>query len=392
MSISVWSRGLAMIVSLAGAGSLAAQANVTINDVAIGFEGDGGASVATFTVRVASTQSHGSFSLQYTTEPITAQEGSQCGGTADYARQSGSLSFSSSDSVKQVVITTCGDRLDEPTESFRVRLHSLAGSGVTIADNEGIATITDNDPAPSLRVTNVSTPEGNPGSTPTATFTVTLSAASGQTVAVNASTANGTATSNACNAGGDFVAANLPLTFAPGVTSQTVPVTVCGDGVFEGNEQYQLRLAGPSNATIATTAATGTITDDEAVPNLTINDVAVGEAALQTLQKNAVFTVTIAGPARQYPASVQYATAAGTATQGTACRVNLRLAGSTLIAGDFLARSGTLDFPPGTNTATISVPICVDFEKAEETETFTVRLSQPVKAAIGDGTGTGTIR
>ena len=58
------------------------------------------------------------------------------------------------------------------------------------ASATGTATITDNDPAPSLTINDVTVNEA----AGTATFTVTLSAASGQTVTVDYATSDGTAT------------------------------------------------------------------------------------------------------------------------------------------------------------------------------------------------------
>ena len=68
--------------------------------------------------------------------------------------------------------------LDEANETFTVELSSPANA--TIADGSGVATITDDDAPPTLSIDDVSVTEGNAGTT-TATFTVTLSAASGQT-------------------------------------------------------------------------------------------------------------------------------------------------------------------------------------------------------------------
>jgi len=63
---------------------------------------------------------------------------------------------------------------------------------------------------PGLSINDVSVTEGNSGTT-TATFTVTLSAASNQTVNVNFATANGTATAPT-----DYLATSGTLTFNPG--------------------------------------------------------------------------------------------------------------------------------------------------------------------------------
>ena len=80
--------------------------------------------------------------------------------------------------------------------------------------------------------------EGNSG-TANAIFTVTLSAASGQTVTVDYATADGTAIAPA-----DYVAAALStLTFNPGQISQTFTVQVNGDVLDEINETFFVNLS-----------------------------------------------------------------------------------------------------------------------------------------------------
>ncbi|HKQ51947.1 MAG TPA: Calx-beta domain-containing protein, partial [Pyrinomonadaceae bacterium] len=92
-----------------------------------------------------------------------------------------------------------------------------------------------------------------------ATFNVTLSAASAQTVKVIYRTAFGTATAPA-----DFKSLGLTtLTFAPGETTKTVSVMVRGDTMDEPAETFQLQLSSPVNAIIATAAGTCTIMDDD---------------------------------------------------------------------------------------------------------------------------------
>jgi predicted outer membrane repeat protein len=111
---------------------------------------------------------------------------------------------------------------------------------------------------PTLSIADVSANEGNSGSTPFV-FTVTLSAASASSVTVDYATANGTAT-----AGSDYVATSGTLTFAPGVTSQTITVDVIGDTTVESNETFVVNLSNASGAGIAKAQATGTILDDDA--------------------------------------------------------------------------------------------------------------------------------
>jgi hypothetical protein len=64
--------------------------------------------------------------------------------------------------------------------------------------------------------------------------------------------------------------------------------------------------------------------------------------------------------------------------------------GSALAGSDFTPTSGTVTFAPGTTTRTVTVPIIGDTVQ-EATETFSVVLSNPVKATLTDGTAIGTI-
>ena len=221
--------------------------------------------------------------------------------------------------------------------------------------------------APQLSVSDVSVTEGNSGTT-SATFTVTLSPASTGTVTVNYATANGTAT-----AGSDYMAASGTLTFSAGQTSKTVAVAVAGDTVIEPNETFYLVLSGASGATLARPQGVGTIVNDDTASAITmsINDVSVAEGNTGT--KSAVFTVTLSGSSSQ-TVTVNYATANGTATAGS----------------DYVAAVGSLSFPAGTTTQTISVVVNGD-TTVEPNETFFVNLSNPVGATIADGQGQGTI-
>jgi hypothetical protein len=121
----------------------------------------------------------------------------------------------------------------------------------------------------SFSINDVSVTEGNSGTT-LATFTVSLSSGSPQTVTVQYSTADGTAT-----APGDYTTKTGTLTFSPGVVTQTLSITVNGDTASEPNESFYVNLSNPVAATIADGQGVGTIVnDDSASPTLSVNDLA----------------------------------------------------------------------------------------------------------------------
>ncbi len=141
------------------------------------------------------------------------------------------------------------DTLDEADETVTVS-GRFGGTDATAAS----LTITDDDDAPDLSIADVSINEGASG---TATFTVTLGAASGRAVSVDYATSDGTAT-----AGSDYTAASGTLTFAAGETTQTIDVAVTGDALDEADETFTVTLRDPVNARLTT----ATITDDDDAP------------------------------------------------------------------------------------------------------------------------------
>ncbi|MBI4740688.1 MAG: hypothetical protein HY777_03825, partial [Betaproteobacteria bacterium] len=92
---------------------------------------------------------------------------------------------------------------------------------------------------PTLAVNDVTVHE-NAG---VAVFTVTLSAASGQTVTVAYNTGDASA-----HQPGDYTTTGGTLTFAPGTTAQTVTVPITNDTVAEPTETFNVVLSTPANA------------------------------------------------------------------------------------------------------------------------------------------------
>ncbi len=128
---------------------------------------------------------------------------------------------------------------------------TIAGAGF------GLGTITDDD-ARTVTIGNNTFTEVDAGLT-NVSFTVTLSASSGNTITVNYATADGSAT-----APSDYVSVSGTVTFNPGETTKTIVVQIAGDFVNEPNETYSVNLSNPTNATIAGSGiGLGTITNDD---------------------------------------------------------------------------------------------------------------------------------
>jgi len=114
-------------------------------------------------------------------------------------------------------------------------------------------------PPPAFDVSDVTVVEGTGGTT-SAVFTVTLSLSQSAPLSVGFATADGTAV-----AGLDYTAASGTLTFAAGVTTQTVTVTITPDANVEADETFFLRLSNPTVGTIlANPLAVATVTNDDA--------------------------------------------------------------------------------------------------------------------------------
>jgi hypothetical protein len=221
-------------------------------------------------------------------------------------------------------------------------------------------------PTPSLTLSDATVTEGNTG-TRTAAFTVTLSAASGQTVTVSYATADGTA------GGGDYQAASGMVTFAPGETNKAITVEVTGDRLAEPHETFVVNLTGPTNVTVADGQGVGTITDDE--PRISIGDVTKKEG---NGKKTTLFTFTVTlSAAYDQAVTVSYQTVNGSATTGD---------------GDYVAKSGTLTFAPGETTKTITIEVKGDSRKEADEYFYLDLFDNSGTSLFTKNRGRGTIQ
>ncbi len=298
------------------------------------------------------------------------------------------LTFTASDwsEPQTVTVTAVPDGIDNEMDRRTAAItHTVTATGTDYEDASASAvtvTVNDDDGPSTLSINSPSVTEVDGTATATLTFTVQLLPQSDKQVTVAyADAGTGTATSG----GTDYVTlASGTLTFAPGVTSQSVAVTVNGDDIDEPEETVVVRLSSPSNATLtggATTLdGTGTINDNDATPTVSVADataVSEGDVASPNPANNMTFAVTLSAASGR-TVTVPY-TLSGTATAGTDyTEPDPR---SVMIAA-------------GQTQASIVIPVAGD-EVDEENETITVTLGTPTNATVstaeGAGAASGTI-
>ena len=332
-----------------------AEPLLSISDVIIS-EGDTGQTIAEVAVNLSSE------SGQTVTVDFISAENSATEGT-DYQSSSGTLTFAPGTTEQTISVAILNDLIDEDDESFFLNLSSSVNA--TISDGQSLVTILDNDPVPSISISDASIAEGQSGQS-ILSFPVTLSSASSRQVTVAFSTSDQSAT-----AGDDYLAANGTLTFEPGTTSQVVQVSILGDTEEEPDESFLVNLSAPSNSVIEDDQAVGTIVSDDVLPEIQIAAASIveGDSGLTQLTFPVILT-KISGSDVLF----DYATRDG----------------SALSESDFVASNGTVTIPAGQTTAQISIDVLTDLIE-EPDEQFFIDFSNPVNATLDDTTVDGTI-
>jgi chitinase len=222
----------------------------------------------------------------------------------------------------------------------------------------------------------VSVNEGNSG-TKIVQIPVTLSAPTSRTVTVSWTTLDGTsATPSTLFSIGDFTPASGTVTFAPGQTTATVPVSIVGDTLDETDELVGVSFTNPTNATIGGFFGLGfaVITDDDPPPVI-VPGIASRISESDTDFVDLVIPVTLSAPSG-LPVTASWKTVNNTATA----------------PDDYVAASGTTIFVPGQTTGAVRV-LVRDDTLDEPDETLLVSFKNPVNATLGGiwGLGIGTI-
>jgi hypothetical protein len=324
---------------------------ITIDDPTVAENGG----PATFTISLDAAADV-DVTVDYTTNDGTATAG------ADYTAKSGTKTIPAGATSATVNVQVDDDALYEGDESFTLDLSNPVNGQLGGAAT-GTATINDDDAKPVVSVDDPTVAE-NAGPL---TFTVSLDTAAAVDVSVDFATANGTATD-----GPDYTGYTGTATVLAGDTSTTVDVPVVDDAISEPDETFALDLSNPVHATIGDGSGTGTITDDDAQPAVSIADASVTEGNAGT--SNLAFTVSLTNVSSS-DVSVDYATSDGSAVAGS----------------DYVADAATLTIPAGQTSGQVQVVVNGD-TTFEPNETVTVTLSHLVGgSSITQATATGTI-
>jgi hypothetical protein len=229
-------------------------------------------------------------------------------------------------------------------------------------------------PTLTLIIGDASVAEGDSGQT-TATFNVTLSAPSNQTVSVDFSTVPGTATEFE-----DYMPVSAPLKFTPSETQKTITVFVNGDTLNELDETFFVKLSNPVGATLSQPqGGHGTIRNDDPLPTVAVDDEIKTEGNAGSV--TALVTVRLSAESGQQ-VTVDIDTADGDAV-ASIDYVPLSL--HTPIT--FQPRKGGLS---GETRATVAVPI-IPNTVLQSNRKFFVNLTSAVNATIGRPQGVVTI-
>jgi hypothetical protein len=202
---------------------------------------EGGA--VTFTVSLSAASSY-TIVVDFETSDDTATAGS------DYTANSGSVTFNPGETSKTVEVETSSDDVDEPNESFLIDL--LFASNASIGDGQGLGTILDDNPTPSVIIGDASGDEGTQIS-----FNVSLSGKSSQDTVLTLGTISGTAISP-----DDYTGPNATITIPAGSTSATATfdVDLLTDDQSETDENFTVHVVSvDSGNVIATDTGLGTI-------------------------------------------------------------------------------------------------------------------------------------
>jgi hypothetical protein len=279
----------------------------------------------------------------------------------DFGLTTRTVTFAAGVTTVQLDYEIVADTRDENNDVIGVDLANPIGVVVDTTSAHTDHTILDDDDPPTVFFTNATNTQNE--AVPDADQIVQLSGPSDKMISVQYA-----ASGDAAGAADLTVGGNGTLTFAPGVTTQEIPLTIEDDLLDEGiNETATITLSNPTNAALGTPSThVLTITDDEDPPQVRFG--APASDATEGTTATAKVAVTLSAPS------------ALTVT------VAFTVDGSSTAAdpGDYTIANPTrtLTFAPGDISEDIDLTF-VDNTTGETDETIVLGLATPTNATLG---------
>jgi hypothetical protein len=294
--------------------------------------------------------------------------------------------------TQQGFVTVCDNSVNEASETVIVQLYDpSAGTSLVVGKQQETLTITDNDPAATVAVANA--PAGDEGTNQD--FVVSLTGSTALPVSATVSTAAFAPAFGKAVSGSDYTATTTAFSWAPGDnTTRTFTVPLLNDPIDEPAETYKAVLTSVINASGQGSFGTGTITDTDAAPTVSIADNSQAEG--NSGESGQSFTVSVSGPT----ASNIHVTWSTSAVGGGATAYNVGdskndCANNGSDGTDYeSAAGGFLDFTASASTPAsqnVVVQVCGD-TSVEGDEIYYVGLDSVSYASIDDGLAVGTIQ
>lgn len=226
--------------------------------------------------------------------PVTVEyaiAGGSATGGIDYNLAPGVLTFVPGVTSTNIPLTILDDSFDEPAQTVILGLknpwHAALGT------SSYTYTITDNDTPPPVTVGFAATASAANENASPAMLLVSLTATQAVPVTVHYAPTGGTATGS----GGDYTLVSGTLTFAPGETVKSIPITIINDLLNEPDETVIVTLDSPSAALLnANSTHTHTINNfAQTPPTIT------AQPQSQTVVSGSNVTLSVVAAATQPP-------------------------------------------------------------------------------------------
>jgi hypothetical protein len=317
----------------------------TVQFSSANFSAPENAGPATITVNL-SAASQQTVVLSYSTSAGTAKPG------ANYEDTSGTLVFPPGVTQQSFNVKVMDDGVYAVNKTVSLTLSSPVNA--TLGNpSTAVLTIQNTDAPPTVQFRNSpSDPRAivmeNASSI---TLQVVLNCSSEYTTTVTYNTADVTA-----KAGTNYTAAvNQQLTFSPGITVQTITITILNDGIVGPNTYFTVSLSAPSNASLGAPSTLNVYIVDSAC---TVS-VATSTTNAQEAANTGQFTLTRTGDTSA-DLSVDYVMTSNGANLGTAGTPPYALSGADTI-------------PAGSASTVVTIPT-IDDNVLEGTQTLTMTL------------------